>query len=202
MAITVLATTELRVRAAVDAQRSIDGAVQEAASCAGAFASQTAAWKSYLLAEAWNDERASSRAKGALATASGELNERLARLVALGTAAALPVEGAARATQTASNVTALLVEAIADTRGSDDAALAAADRATLPALEQVRHELFSVHADWSRRAIEMRVDAAAAAADTARRVKAWIEILSLATVALVVTVGALAVRKDASHGGP
>ncbi|MEY5031417.1 MAG: hypothetical protein RL354_448 [Planctomycetota bacterium] len=201
LAITVLATAELRVRAAVAAQRALDEAVQESAACAGAFASQTAAWKSYLLAESWNDERASSRAKSALATASSELHERLARLEELGTQSGLPVDAATRAARTASSATEQLVEAIADTRGSDEASLIAADRATLPAIEQVRHELFTLHSDWSRSASELRVEATSAAAETARRIKAWIEILSLLTVILVVTVGALAVRKDASHGG-
>jgi hypothetical protein len=123
------------------------------------------------------------------------------RLPELGALAKFPTDGALRAAQSASDTTARLVEAIADTRNADDAALLAADRATLPAIEQVRHELFTLHADWSRRASEVRVDATSAAAETARRVKAWIEILSLIAVALVVTVGALALRKDASHGG-
>ena len=201
LAITVLATAQLRVSAAVDTQRALDAAVQETSACASAFASQTAAWKSYQLAEVWDDARASSRAKGALATASGELNERLMRLPELGALAKFPTDGALRAAQSASDTTARLVEAIADTRNADDDALLAADRATLPAIEQVRHELFTLHTDWSRRASEVRVEATSAAAETARRVKAWIEILSLIAVALVVTVGALALRKDASHGG-
>lgn len=201
MAITVLATAELRVRAAIDTQRRLDEAVQEAAACAAACASQTAAWKSYLLAEVWNDERASARAKGALATASGDLSERLALLPELGAKAQFPIEGATLAVQRASAATNLIVEGIADTRGADDAALAETDRRTLAALEQVRHELFGVNRDWSARASEFRVEATSAAAESARRLKAWIEILSLLAVVLVVTVGALAVRKDASHGG-
>jgi len=201
MAITVLATAETRVRAAVETQRRLDEAVQEAAACAAAFASQSAAWKSYLLAEVWNDGRASTRAKGALATASGELSERLERLTELGAKAQLPTDGATIAAQSASAATNLLVESIADTRGADDDALAEVDRRTLASLEQVRHELFGVNQDWSARASAFRVEATSAAADSARRFKAWIEILSLLAVVLVVTLGALAVRKDASHGG-
>ncbi len=201
LAIAVLASAELRVRGAVDEQRALDMAVQEAASAAGALAGQNAAWKSYLLAAEWKDERGAMRAKSSLATATSELSERLEQLVALGGAAALPTDGAARAVQSSTRAKEQLVEALADARSADNRGLAAADQALLPAMEQARHELFAIFEEWSALASARRVEATSQAAETARRMKAWIEILSLVAVGLVVTVGAIAVRRESAHVG-
>lgn len=200
LAITALALAENRVRAALAAQQSLDGAVAEAAACATVFAARTDAWKTYLLAEIRSDSDAAQRAKSALATTSGALHERLESLVEVGVRAGLPTEDAARAARHAGEATALLVDAIADTRGADDAAHAEADRRTMDAIEEVQFALSAVHANWSRHATGLRLEATAAAAESARRIKAWIEILSLIAVTLVLTIGALAVRKDASRG--
>ena len=201
LAITALATAELRVRSAVATQQALDGAVAEAAACASLFASRTGAWKSYLLAEIRSDEDTATRSKDVLATTSGDLNDRLAALAEFGRRAELPTEGAERAAQSATQATLLLVEAIADTRGANDEAHAAADQRTMSAIDQVQYELSAVHADWSRRATEIRLEETAKASDSARRMKAWIEILSLLAVTLVFIIGAVAVRKDASRGG-
>jgi hypothetical protein len=199
LAIAVLAAAELRVRSAVDQQRALDAAVQEASAAAGAVAVQGAAWKSYLLATSWRDERGAVRAKSALATATAELSERLDQVVALGSSAALPIDGASRAVLSAMRAKALLVESLADARGADAAALAAADQALLPAMEQARHELFAISGQWTALARARRIEATTMAADSARRMKAWIEILSLVAVALVIAVGAIAVRRERMH---
>ena len=201
LAITALATAELRVRSAVATQQALDGAVAEAAACASLFASRTAAWRSYLLAEIRSDEDTATRSKDVLATTSSELNDRLVALAEFGRRAELPTEGATRAAQSAAQATSLLVEAIADTRGADDAAHAGADQRTTSAIDQVQYELSAVHADWSRHATKIRLEATAKTSDSARRMKAWIEILSLLAVTLVFIIGAVAVRKDASRGG-
>lgn len=199
LAIAVLATAESRVRNAVEQQRALDAAVQEAAAAAGALAAQNAAWKSYLLAADWRDERGVLRAKSALATATAELSERLGQVVSLGSNAALPTDGATRAVARATEAKVLLVESMADARGADEGALAAADQALLPAMEQARHELSAISDEWTSLARARRIEAAITAADSARRMKAWIEILSLVTVGLVIAVGAIAVRRERMH---
>lgn len=201
LAIAVLATAELRVRSAVEQQRALDAAVQEASAAAGALAVQDGAWKSYLLAADRRDERGALRAKSALATATAELSERLDQVVAIGSAAALPTDGATRAVASAMQAKSLLIESLADARGGDEDALVAADQALSPAMEQARHELFSLSDEWSVLARTRRIEATTMAADSARRMKAWIEILSLVTVGLVVAVGAIAVRRERMHVG-
>jgi hypothetical protein len=196
LAITVLANAEIRVRSAVEQQRALDAAVQQSASCAGAVASQAAAWKSYVLCELWNDERGSNRAKSALATATSDLTERLPSLGAMAAQAQLPTDGSARAAAGADELSEQLVEAIADTRGADDTALQAADRAVQLRLDQTRHDFSALFRDWSEIARNRRLDATTDAAETAGRMKAWIEILSVAAVVLVTAVGILAVGKE------
>ncbi len=199
LAIAVLATAELRVRDAVDQQHALDAAVQEASAAAGALAGQGAAWKSYLLAAHLGDDRGALRAKSSLATSTADLSERLEQLVALGSAAALPIEGASRAVLGATKAKELLAESIADARQADEDALVAADQALLPAMDQARHELFALADEWSALARTRRVEATTQAADSARRIKAWIEILSLLAVGLVIAVGAIAVRRERAH---
>ena len=185
LAIAVLATAELRVRDAVDQQHALDAAVQEASAAAGA---------AHL-----GDDRGALRAKSSLATSTADLSERLEQLVALGSAAALPIEGASRAVLSATKAKELLAESIADARQADEDALVAADQALLPAMDQARHELFALADEWSALARTRRVEATTQAADSARRIKAWIEILSLLAVGLVVAVGAIAVRRERAH---
>jgi len=199
VAIAILASAELRVREAIDRQRALDAAVQEAAAAAGALTGQHAAWKSYLLAAHRRDDRAALRAKSALATATADLSDRLDQLVGLGTAAALPTEGAVQAVQSAGHAKDALVETIADARQADDRALAEADQSLVSALDQARHELFAVFDEWSAVAIMRRVEATTEAAENARRMKAWIEILSLVAVGLVIAVGTIAVRRELAH---
>lgn len=202
LAITVLATAELRVRNAIDEQRALDAAVQEAAAATGALAGQHAAWKSYLLTTAWDDDRGAARAKGSLATATAELTERLEQLVVLGEAAKLPTGGAARAVLSATRAKEQLVEALADARSGDRTGLRTADQTLLPTMEQARHELVASSEEWNALASARRVAATSQAAESARRMKAWIEILSIIAVAMVITVGAIAVRRESAHVRP
>ena len=199
MALAILARAELQVREAVEHQRALDAAVREASAAATALASQNAAWKAYLLATHLRDDRRAIRAQSALATATAEVSERIDRLVPIGASAELPTEGATRAVASAALAKDLLVEALADLRQSDEGALVAADQTMLPALEQARFELLSLFEAWNAHASDRRVLATTQAADRARRIKAWIEILSLIAVSLVIALGAIAVRKETVH---
>ena len=196
LAIAVLATAEIRVRSAIDQQQALDAAVQQADACVSAVASQTAAWKSYVLCELWSDERGSTKAKSALATAASDLTERLPSLSAAATRAQLPTEGSTLAAVCAGDLTDELVEAIADIRGADQPALQAADRAVQLRLDQARHSFSALLREWSEIARTRRLDATTDAAEAAGQMKAWIEILSVAAVVLVTAVGILAVGKE------
>lgn len=195
MAIAVLAMAERRVRTAVERQQARDTAVHESSACAGAFAAQTAAWKSFMLAELLSDERGAARAKSSLATAAGEMHERLARLPSLGQAAGLPTEHLDAAIRSATDASTAIVEALADARAAGAGSIATAESATSASIQQARFELTALADEWERTASTQRVDASDEAASTARRVKAWIEIVSLLAVALVLAVGTLAIRR-------
>lgn len=200
LAIGVLATAEIRVRSAIEAQRALDEAVQQSAACSAVFAGQTAAWKSYVLCELQDDERGATRAKSALATATSDLNERIPLLAELAEKADLPTAGASRINIDSAILTEQLIDAIADTRGASDPELTAADRALDPRFDQARHDFSALFRDWNEVARTRRLEATTGAAEMAARMKAWIEILSVAAVVLVTAVGVLAVGKERGRG--
>lgn len=199
-AIAVLATAEIRVRSAIETQRALDQAIQQSAACSASSAGQTSAWKSLVLCELQDDERGAAKAKSALATASSDLSERIPLLAELAEKADLPAAAVSRISIDSASLTERLIEAIADTRGASDAELVAADRALEPRFNQARHDFSALFRDWSEVARTRRVEATTAAAETAGRVKAWIEILSVAAVVLVTTVGVLAIGKERLRG--
>lgn len=196
MAIAVLATAEIRVRSAIEAQRALDQAVQQSAACSAAFAGQAAAWKSYVLCELQHDERGANKAKAVLATATSDLNERIPLLADLARNAELPTAGVERIGMDSAILTEQLVDAIADTRGASEEELTAADRTLDPRFDQARHDFSALFRDWNEVARTRRLDATTGAAEMAARMKAWIEILSVAAVALVTAVGVLAAGKE------
>lgn len=200
LAIGVMATAEIRVRGAIEAQHALDQAVQQSAACSAVFAGQTAAWKSYVLCELQDDERGAIKAKSALATATSDLNERIPLLAELAEKADLPTTGVSRINTDSSILTEQLIEAIADTRGASDVELVSADRTLEPRFDQARHDFSALFRDWNEIARTRRVEATMVAAETAGRVKAWIEILSVAAVVLVTAVGVLAVGKERGRG--
>lgn len=200
LAIGVMATAEIRVRSAIEAQHALDQAVQQSAACSAVFAGQTAAWKSYVLCELQDDERGAIKAKSALATATSDLNERIPLLAELAEKADLPTTGVSRINTDSSILTEQLIEAIADTRGASDVELVSADRTLEPRFDQARHDFSALFRDWNEIARTRRVEATMVAAETAGRVKAWIEILSVAAVVLVTAVGVLAVGKERGRG--
>lgn len=200
LAIGVMATAEIRVRSAIEAQHALDQAVQQSAACSAVFAGQTAAWKSYVLCELQDDERGAIKAKSALATATSDLNERIPLLAELAEKADLPTTGVSRINTDSAILTEQLIEAIADTRGASDVELVSADRTLEPRFDQARHDFSALFRDWNEIARTRRVEATMVAAETAGRVKAWIEILSVAAVVLVTAVGVLAVGKERGRG--
>lgn len=200
LAIGVMASAEIRVRSAIEAQHALDQAVQQSAACSAVFAGQTAAWKSYVLCELQDDERGAIKAKSALATATSDLNERIPLLAELAEKADLPTTGVSRINTDSSILTEQLIEAIADTRGASDVELVSADRTLEPRFDQARHDFSALFRDWNEIARTRRVEATMVAAETAGRVKAWIEILSVAAVVLVTAVGVLAVGKERGRG--
>lgn len=200
LAIGVMATAEIRVRSAIEAQHALDQAVQQSAACSAVFAGQTAAWKSYVLCELQDDERGAIKAKSALATATSDLNERIPLLAELAEKADLPTTGVSRINTDSAILTEQLIEAIADTRGASDVELVSADRTLEPRFDQARHDFSALFRDWNEIARTRRVAATMVAAETAGRVKAWIEILSVAAVVLVTAVGVLAVGKERGRG--
>jgi hypothetical protein len=200
LAIGVMATAEIRVRGAIEAQHALDQAVQQSAACSAVFAGQTAAWKSYVLCELQDDERGAIKAKSALATATSDLNERIPLLAELAEKADLPTTGVSRINTDSAILTEQLIEAIADTRGASDVELVSADRTLEPRFDQARHDFSALFRDWNEIARTRRVEATMVAAETAGRVKAWIEILSVAAVVLVTAVGVLAVGKERGRG--
>jgi len=200
LAIGVMATAEIRVRSAIEAQHALDQAVQQSAACSAVFAGQTTAWKSYVLCELQDDERGAIKAKSALATATSDLNERIPLLAELAEKADLPTTGVSRINTDSAILTEQLIEAIADTRGASDVELVSADRTLEPRFDQARHDFSALFRDWNEIARTRRVEATMVAAETAGRVKAWIEILSVAAVVLVTAVGVLAVGKERGRG--
>lgn len=199
-AIAVLATAEIRVRSAIDAQRALDQAIQQSAACSAAAAGQTAAWKSFVVCELQDDDIGATKARSAIATTSSDLSERIPLLAELAGKADLPTDAVSRISIDSASLTERLIEAIADARGTSDVELVAADRALEPRFAQARHDFSALFGEWSEVARTRRVEAATDAAETAGRVKAWIEILSIAAVVLVTAVGALAIRKERLRG--
>lgn len=199
-AIAVLATAEVRVRSALDVQRALDQAVQQSAACSAASAGVTAAWKSLVLCRLQDDERGATRAKSALATASSDLSERIPLLAELAEQADLPTAAVSRIDIASAALAEQLIEAIADTRGASDTELVAADRTLEPRFDQARRDFTALHGDWTEVARSRRMEATTAAAETAGRVKAWIEILSVVAVVLVTSVGVLAIGKERLRG--
>lgn len=195
LAIGILATTERRVRIAVERQQVLDAALRDSAACANAFDAQVGAWKSLLLAELLADEHAVTRAKSALATVASDMNDHLSQLADAGRAAGLPIDRVDHAVRAATEASDAMVEAIADLRVADANAAAAAEHRTSSPIQQARFELSNLAEQWQRTASGRRVDEFSQAAVTARRTKAWVEILSLVAVGLVIAVGALAVRR-------
>ncbi len=199
LAITTLATSERRVQAATDEQRAFDHAIRESEICATAIATQGAAWKSYVTARVFDDARAATRARSAFATCTRELAERLDQLDEAATAAGFPLEPVERVIKGAETSTEKLVEVLATLRVADATLLAEADREVSPILEQIQYELQTLPRAWTASAIASRERSAAQAAQSARTTKAWVEILSLLTIGLVVTIGVLAARRGLHH---
>lgn len=202
--IAVLAIAEHSEREAIAQTVRLEAAVSGANVAARSFADRTIAWKDLVFHG--GDARDRARLRAAFASRSTRTTEALESLTEQGRAAGLPLEGVESAIGRVSVVETLLAERAADLRSERDVdvdALRTVDREADPAIAQAAFEIDQVAERWSKLAAERRTTQAEADAERVRRLRAWFEILALATSVTVIAtaVGSIAAarRRDRTH---
>lgn len=206
--IAILALAEHAEREAIDETSRLEAAVGGANAAARAFAEQTIAWKDLVFHE--GDRRDRARRRSAFASQSKRTVEALDLLVEEGMAAELPVEGVESAGRRVLEAQALLAMRLAELRQETDAGGAPraddglAERRLLdlevePSVTQASFEIVQVAENWSRLAAERRADRAQTEAERVRRLRAWLEILTIVTSGLVLMTAIAAVAAPSAR---
>lgn len=178
--------------------KMLNAAVTSVTDAARAFDGQTIAWNAVVL-HAGSDLKERSRLRSAFAQQSRLAAEAMESLLQRGRDAGLPMESAETvaesfaSTNTAWNERMSELRALAGENPSIET-LRALDRAVNPLLQQTSFRLESVAELWSDTAATLGTEYVSQSVASIGRMKAWLEILTLITTALVLATAVLAVR--------
>lgn len=176
----------------------LNAAVASVTDAARAFDGQTIAWNALVL-HAGSDLKERSQLRSAFAQQSRLATEAIESLLQQGRDVGLPMEGAETAAESYASTNSAWEERMSELRsmaGENPTieTLRALDRAVNPLLQQTSFRLESVAKLWSDTAATLGTEYVSQSVASIGRMKAWLEILTLITTALVLATAVLAVR--------